>query len=81
MASSVVKIISLILGFAVAFGIDKIIAKWVGYFTVLWEKHASEKALKSYNEAVADFKKQSEGAGEQWEKWRQTHTSKHSPED
>lgn len=81
MGNSILKILSSLIGFLAAFGIDRIIAKWVAYFTIAWEKHATESALKDFNEAIADFKKQSIGAGEKWEDWRKTPTSKNIPKD
>lgn len=75
MTESILKIISSVLGFFAAFGLDHVIGKWVAYFTIVWEAEASKKAREAFTIAINDFKKSSEPNYNKWrelrERWNQ----------
>lgn len=48
MAESILTIVSGIVSYLAAFGIDKLIAKWVAAFTIAWEERASRAAVDEY---------------------------------
>lgn len=70
MEGSIVQIIASVLAYLSARGIDMIIGKWVAYFTIAWEKVASQKALDQFRETKNSLVKDMPDKWKEWEKWR-----------
>lgn len=74
MAESIVKIISSILGFFTVRYTDKVIGKWVAYFSIAWELTATKGAKDAYAKAAQEFKDNSSDKYKKWEEWRREAT-------
>lgn len=70
MATGIVQIIASVLSYLSARGIDALIGKWVAYFTIAWEKVASEKALSQFRSTKEELVKNMPDKWKEWETWR-----------
>lgn len=70
MASSIVQIVASVLAYLSARGIDQIVGKWAAYFSIAWEKVASQKALDKFTETRNSLVKDMPDKWKEWEKWR-----------
>lgn len=71
MAESILSIFAGVIGLFAAWGIDKIVGKWLAYFLISWEEKASKEALASFSETIATIKKDMPKKYASWESWRE----------
>lgn len=69
-ATSIVQILASVLSYLSARGIDNIVGKWFAYFTIAWEKVASQKALDTFRDTKAELVKNMDEKWKQWDNWR-----------
>ena len=75
MAEAITQAIAWLIAWAASVGLDAFIGKWVAYFTIAWENHASERARLAFKAAVKDLKLKAKAKAEQGdarEAWRQS---------
>lgn len=71
LATAIVQMIASIIAYFVARGLDSILGKWVAYFTIAWEKVATEQALQSFRETQNQLASQMPEKWKEWDEWRQ----------
>jgi hypothetical protein len=69
-ATSIVQILASVLGYLAARGVDDIVGKWFAYFTIAWEKVASQRALNTFRETKDDLAKNMDEKWKEWDNWR-----------
>lgn len=70
LATAIVQVIASILAYLSARGIDHIVGKWVAYFTIAWQKVASDRALATYQETMNALASSMPDKWKEWEDWR-----------
>lgn len=81
MTSSILQIISSVLGIFVGLGLDALLGKWVAYFTIVWEARASAKAREAYSKAMSEFKTASAPNYRLWHEVRRAWKNPKPPEE
>lgn len=70
MVESILALCAAIASYLAALGLDKIIGKWLAYFTIAWENNASEASKAAFDQAMSDIKKSMPDKTAAWDAWR-----------
>jgi hypothetical protein len=70
MAEAILKIVGYTIAWLVAKGIDKILGKWVAYFSIAWEDSANRVAKDEFRKAVVEIREGMKAKSGDWDAWR-----------
>jgi len=70
LAESIMQILAGVIGLLAAWGIDKMVGKWLAYFVIAWEEKATKEAHAAFSETLAAVKKDMPKKYAAWEEWR-----------